>query len=105
MEHPDSENGEITFGGVDLSRVVDEELSLLSMIKTEDPSDQEILTMLTAVNSNEVEIPVVLDTGTPISILPSEVLSGLVEEFGFTESIDNPGRIEAPCSMANETTT
>ncbi|KAK5052665.1 hypothetical protein LTR84_002530 [Exophiala bonariae] len=105
MEHSDSENGEITFGGADLSLVVDEELSLLSMLKTEDPSEQQILTLLTAVNSNEVDVPVLLDTGTPISILPPEVLNALVEEFAFTESTDNPGMIEAPCSMANETTT
>lgn len=73
------------------------------MIETEDPEQQRIFTILTAINSNEVVVPVLLDTGTPITRFPPAIVNAFAEAFGLTEYSDTPGFFDAPCSLASQT--
>lgn len=113
--NPDSSNGEITFGGADLSRVVNKELTLLSMIKTTDPEEQRIFTNLSQINfvrggeaydEDTAKIvslpPVILDTGTPFSRLPPFIVESFADDLELTEYVDVPGFFEAPCSLKSE---
>lgn len=100
----DSSEGEITFGGANLSRVVGGELSLLSMVQTEDPEQQAIFTWLTAINSAAVSLPpVLLDTGTPYSRFPPFIVNAFAEAYNFTRYARAPGFFEAPCSLKAKT--
>ncbi|KAI0126328.1 aspartic peptidase domain-containing protein [Xylariales sp. AK1849] len=107
----DASTGQILFGGVDTAKY-EGDLTRIDVIK--DPQTNEFssfivyLTSLTAnsssgsdgLSSREFPIPVVLDSGTTLSYLPTDLASQVWKEVGaiYDGSVD---AAVLPCSMGN----
>jgi hypothetical protein len=107
----DANTGSILFGGIDTEKYVGD----LTRINIQEDADTEafssfivLLTSLTAnstsgsdsLSSREFPIPVVLDSGTTLSYLPTDIASQIWIEVGAVYSSDAQAAV-LPCSMEN----
>ncbi|KAI0170523.1 aspartic peptidase domain-containing protein [Pestalotiopsis sp. NC0098] len=107
----DASTGSILFGGIDTDKY-EGDLSRIDIIPDSSSgrytSFEVYLTSVTAnsssgsdsLSSSEYPIPVVLDSGTTLSYLPTDLASQLWEEVGAIYSSDLQSAI-LPCSMGN----
>lgn len=109
----DASTGSILFGGIDTDKY-EGDLSRLDVIPDETSGRYSsfivYLTSLTAnstsgsdgLSSSEFPIPVVLDSGTTLSYLPTDLAQQIWDEVGAYYSSD-AGSAVLPCSMASST--